>query len=310
MSRFVCNLCGVSKANLWQTNFHIRHFHTKDNKCLKCYFCYSFVRGSELESHMRWHTKELPYMCRKCRFKCKAYNFKSSLLRHYKSHHSGYKINTSTISLKCYFCGRINRNVFFLQNHLRVALTFEKPFKCDISECTRTFPKHSYKYLHVNNFCTKNPHRKKDELKKITCYFCHVKLSRKSFYLHINGHTREESYQCSHCNLRLAHPQVRKRHILCKHNIHLHQKCNFCGVSRVTVGELNSHIRERHTKDSKKFQCYFCRKQFSRVVKTSHMVMHTNEFHYKCKYCPAEYKENKALQNHYFKNPPELLNKN
>jgi len=54
----------------------------------KCYFCNHITEGEHFENHLRWHTKELPY---KCHFKCKSYNIKSSLWKHYKTRHPKFK---------------------------------------------------------------------------------------------------------------------------------------------------------------------------------------------------------------------------
>jgi len=304
MSLLMCNFCGVSKATSRSLNAHINRTHTKQNDYLKCYFCSRFIHTANLESHIVCHTKEQPYMCH---FKCTSYSFKSSLDKHYKNCHSGFKLSTKPISVSCYFCGRNNKTPSCLENHLRTAHTLEKPFKCDFSKCLRTFPTRAYKNKHFINYCTENPRRRKDELKKITCYFCHVKLSRKHFYLHTNGHTGEKPFQCLNCNLWFSHPKVRNRHILLKHKSHLQHKCSFCGVSKVTLDELNRHIRLIHTKDGKKCKCYFCKKVFSLLVPHNHMVVHTNEFHHKCKFCPAEYRASESLKYHYFKSHAELV---
>jgi len=96
-------------------------------------------------------------------------------------------------------------------------------------------------------------------MNKITCYFCHVKLLQRRFYLHINRHTEEKPFKCLHCNLWFSSAVVRDRHILNTHKIHLHHKCSFCGISKVTLDDLNCHIQRVHTKDGKKFKCYFCK---------------------------------------------------
>jgi len=149
--------------------------------------------------------------------------------------------------------------------------------------------------------------KKLNELKIVTCYFCHVKMSRTQFYLHINRHTEEKPFNCLHCSYWFSRPTVRNRHILIKHKINIHHKWNFCGVPKVTLDELNRHIQRIHTKDGKKFKCFFCKKEFLQKVPCSHMVMHTNEFHHKCKFCHAQNKSNQQLQYHCFKNHPERV---
>jgi len=305
MPNFTCNFCGISKDTSRLLNVHIRLYHTKDNNYVRCYFCFRSIRSCKLEPHIGWHTKEQPY---KCHFKCIAYNLKSSLKKHYKNHHPGFTLRSKpTSSLNCYFCGRRNKTPFFLENHLRVAHTFEKPYKCEFSTCPRTFPTSGHKRKHVVYNCAQNVHRRQKLLVKTTCYFCLVNLSSRHIYLHMNGHTGEQPFKCLHCGLRFSQPKVLKRHILSKHKIPFHHKCSFCGVSRVTVGELNTHIRRHHTKDNKKFKCYFCDKEFPHLVPNNHMVKHTNEFHHKCKYCPAQFRALKSLKYHYFRNHPELM---
>jgi len=82
---------------------------------------------------------------------------------------------------------------------LRAAHTFEKPFKCDFSKCKRTFPTSQYKINHVGKYCAQNPKRKQDSQRKLTCYFCHVKVSIRTMSFHSNGHTGEKPYKCLHC---------------------------------------------------------------------------------------------------------------
>ncbi|XP_037772950.1 zinc finger protein 271-like [Penaeus monodon] len=109
LNRFVCEVCGKKFSHKSNINIHMR-VHTKE-KPYSCDICNkAFSQISDLTRHMRVHTKEKPYSCEICD---KAFSQKSDLTRHMRVH-------TKEKPYSCDICNKAISQKSNLVSHMRV----------------------------------------------------------------------------------------------------------------------------------------------------------------------------------------------
>lgn len=78
-----CQVCGKSFRSAWGYKCHIKTHeisHGNTDNCVECYFCKKYFQSpSHLRRHMRSHSSERPYICKKCG---RSYKHNFALIKH------------------------------------------------------------------------------------------------------------------------------------------------------------------------------------------------------------------------------------
>ncbi|KAM9513134.1 uncharacterized protein ACWYII_046658 isoform 1-T1 [Salvelinus alpinus] len=312
-----CADCEKSFENCWGLGPHRCHEpegnKPKDAKQMvikevgfQCLDCGKILTTpTSLNTHMRIHTGEKPYVCKECGkrfsdtsayryhllihngvkpFKCqdcgKAFKQKS-LLRKHMTVHSGERK---------YSCSQCDRQFAYresLKLHLRTH-SGERPFKCTV--CGKDFADKGYLKTHLkihNN--QKNYH----------CGVCGQKFIRIGVLnIHLRSHTGERPYHCTVCDKQFARLDHLKNH----QRTHTGEKpytCTECGKSFTQSGDLTKHKR-LHTGE-RPFECSECHKRFiCSASLTLHMRTHTHRDvkPYSCQECGKSFYEQSHVNGH------------
>uniref|UniRef100_A0A8D9EY77 Zinc finger protein ZFP69B n=1 Tax=Cacopsylla melanoneura TaxID=428564 RepID=A0A8D9EY77_9HEMI len=165
-----------------------------------------------------------------CRFCGEAFRTHDAQMRHYKSAHKTYEV-----SLLCYFCGHIAKNIHSLTSHLRGLHQLPRKtqkilceicsvevlhivehlrnshsgLKFECSQCTRMFTRKCDLRMHI-----KRIHMKAQLEEKFVCKFC-SKVFNFYWYMkrHERVHTGERPYKCKLCPMAFNHMVSLKNHL-------------------------------------------------------------------------------------------------
>ncbi|XP_073467552.1 uncharacterized protein [Aquarana catesbeiana] len=258
---FSCTEFGKCFPSKSQLNVHIRsHTREKSYSCPECGKCFSVK--SHLDTHQRSHTGEKPYSCPECG---KCFSVKSNLYTHQRSH-------TGEKPYSCPECGKCFSVKSHLDTHQR-SHTGEKPYSCP--ECGKCFSVKFSLDTHQRSHTGENPY---------SCPECGKCFSVKfSLDTHQRSHTGEKPYSCPECGKCFS----------VKSNLYTHQRshtgekpysCPECGKCFSDKSHLYTHQRS-HTGE-KPYSCTECRKCFSmKSLLYGHMRSHTGEKPYSCPEC-------------------------
>ncbi|KAL1450803.1 hypothetical protein WDU94_003123 [Cyamophila willieti] len=164
-----------------------------------------------------------------CRFCGQTFRTHDAQMRHYKSVHKTYEV-----SLLCYFCGHIAKNIHSLTSHLRGLHRLPRKtqkilcevcsvevlhivehirnshsgLKFECSQCKRMFTRKCDLRMHI-----KRIHMKAELEDKFVCSFC-SKVFNFYWYMkrHERVHTGEKPYKCKLCPMAFNHMVSLKNH--------------------------------------------------------------------------------------------------
>lgn len=123
-----CDQCGRSFSYIGSLKTHIRivHQNIRPYECKTCFRRFSNM--TNLDCHVRTHTKERPFKCNHCN---KKFTQSSSLKTHITIVHLNQKL------YNCSICEMAFTNPTNVQSHMRSTHLKEKPFVC--LQCGRDF---------------------------------------------------------------------------------------------------------------------------------------------------------------------------
>ncbi|EAT32734.1 AAEL015045-PA [Aedes aegypti] len=149
----------------------------------------------------------------------------------------------------CETCEREFPTLLETKLHYAEQHTQQKTWDCDHPDCTEQFASHQA--LRQHKIKVHDPNYTKPQPRVSICEACgdsfdnSQKLRRHRYAVH---ETEEKPYMCEICFLRFSLPHKLKKHMLRHENIRSHV-CPYCGVAKVTKGELVSHIKNVHSKE-------------------------------------------------------------
>jgi len=292
--------------NLHVTPSQCKLFKMKDKVC---YFCqYKTTKSTNFEAHLRTHTKEKPFLCmeQSCFL---SFGHQSPFDTHCRTVHKIVKSNKHHRSTpNCYFCRQDFVDNYSLDRHV-MCHTRERPYKCLYKNCKNFSCSSQARNKHAL-LCNYNPYLKNNIQKvqslnrkvlnegQFQCYFCLKNFTSKNIlFTHIKNHTGGLKVFCSGCKIRFNSRDIHKHRYSCIKNRRLFT-CPFCNCSKGGLPELNFHIQNVHTKDSVKTKCYFCNASFPEYTMRNHLVLHTKEKSYKCRYCDFSFVLHTSLKSH------------
>lgn len=172
----------------------------KPSKLYPCPHCEkTFMRRSNLNAHIAYHTKIRPYACSIC---SKTFAVKCHLTQHHKIHSNKFQ---------CHVCHKNFDVPSKLSRHIRIH-TNEKPFVCTFPQCSKSFAdNNNLKYhslTHLND-------------KQFSCDIC-MKMfkSRKNLRTHLRTHVDDSRFHCKLCQKGFKYKHNLKNHLI-KHGVNI-----------------------------------------------------------------------------------------
>ena len=186
--KYKCSDCDKHYSTNGALQEHIKSIHLK-TFMFTCEIC-GFKSNAKLrmENHLRTHTGEQPFKCKKCEYRCKD---NASLFHHSRRDH--------TKQVKCNDCGMTFLRTTDLTKHQRNHLNVEqKQAEKKCSLCDETFPDLKTLSIHKND---KHVKKKDEGLKTKFCEICKKEFSSPQSFRHhtITAHTQDFPEICDGC---------------------------------------------------------------------------------------------------------------
>ena len=258
--------------------------------------------------------REKKYKCKVCPY---AFENPSGLERHIKYQHSNnFQMN------ECNVCGKLFKHKVGLDSHLKVHMFVKVRHKCEICPLVsfanasglkrHDIVMHSGKVQkHECHHCGKVIKRKGDltvhmrihlsDTKEFKCDMCGKEfLERKNLNIHKRSFcpklTEKPKLHCEICKKTYSSLTSLTYHK--KHHSIEPKKCTFCDYECKYADRLKRHIQQLHLKD--KIKCKYCTAEFSenRKLNTHLSKSHPNNTDFICKLCDEVFNANILLCNH------------
>nr|XP_029721577.1 zinc finger protein 91-like [Aedes albopictus] len=149
----------------------------------------------------------------------------------------------------CETCEQAFATLLEMKLHHAEQHTQQKTWDCDHPDCKEQFATHQA--LRQHKIKIHDPNYTKPKPRVSICEACgdtfenSQKLRRHKFAVH---EPEEKPYMCEICFLRFSLPHKLKKHMVRHEGIRNHV-CPYCGVAKITKGELTSHIKNIHSKE-------------------------------------------------------------
>ncbi|CRK94965.1 CLUMA_CG008453, isoform A [Clunio marinus] len=255
----VCPHCGKEFKLQKKLRIHIRRIHDFQESLVTCEICGKSVKSFYYKAHMRAHTDEKPFKCKFCP-------------REFK-----------------YFSG--------CRYHVRAAHTGERPYRCPVEGCNQVFIDFPNSSKHI-----KTSHGLKDvkpiRIKKLDPDILEQLTARRR-----STRIRKSVVPLDNSkNTQKIRSKKKTRIIKSKKNVLIlngdkpYKVCPHCGKAFKLQAQLRIHKRRIHGFQKTSVTCEICGNSV-RNYKT-HMMIHTGENPFKCKFCPREFKHSSGYEYH------------
>ena len=240
--------------------------------------------------------------------KCEDDDFRERLRR---NRHILETTKTERRKYECFSCHKQFRRPVSLRSHLYSSGICSKDGsrqeRLQCPHCPSTCLGERSLQRHIDRIHAKYP--------VLECDYCHkVYKNRYQIIRHFhdchNPNRKEKTREaCPICG-RLYDRSYLKRHISWIHKktevegaetlgtISKNSLCPHCGMSFHTLGQLQAHIRSRHT-DIRPFECHLCERKFAQLgMLKTHLTTHSDARPYKCKLCDKWFKTKGSVKGH------------
>uniref|UniRef100_A0AAY5KIL9 C2H2-type domain-containing protein n=1 Tax=Esox lucius TaxID=8010 RepID=A0AAY5KIL9_ESOLU len=195
-----------------------------------CYVCGRILtRTSDMERHLKSHSKERPFHCGTCE---RSFKYKDTL----KKHHVAAPSSAPTLKepKPCGVCGKVFNRASGMAIHMR-SHSSERPFPC--LNCDKTFAQLSYLVVHERVHSGEYPYQ---------CSVCPGKFrTANSLTIHSRKHTGEKPFLCWQCGKSYRAASELAVHM----GTHSEEKpfsCSQCDMTYRTKTQMNTHIEQVH----------------------------------------------------------------
>ena len=241
--------------------------------------------GSPLENCLTDDSKVKPgsqFVCTNC---AKVFDRPYRLQRHMQIH------NPNRPRVSCHICDRTFTRLDTLENHMKCLHAEERPFRCAVESCSKTFATQSTLFHHQKTHTNGKPYN---------CLECDTSFALLHEYkLHMkDSHADTQDLRCSDCYKVFASPAELDQHKLVEHRL----ECEMCGKTFARLAYLKLHV-QIHDGDNL-FNCQFCSAGFdTEYAYKQHLKVHpeyqTAKRTYHCQVCEKVFQHPSNLVAHY-----------
>lgn len=222
------------------------------------------------------------FICTSC---SKVFDRPYRLQRHMQIH------NPNRPRVACHICDRTFTRFDTLENHMKCLHTEERPFKCMVESCNKTFATQSTLFHHQKTHTNGKPYN---------CRECNTSFALLNEYKqHMkNIHADTRDLRCSDCYKVFVSSAELDKHKLVEHRL----ECEMCGKTFARLAYLKMHV---HIHDGDNlFNCQFCSTGFDTEYAykqhlRSHPEYQTAKRIYHCQVCEKVFQHSSNLVAHY-----------
>lgn len=241
--------------------------------------------GSPLDKSLTDDSKIKPgsqFVCTNC---SKVFDRPYRLQRHMQIH------NPNRPRVSCHICDRTFTRLDTLENHMKCLHTEERPFRCMVEACNKTFATQSTLFHHQKTHTNGKPYN---------CHECNTSFALLNEYKqHMkDSHADTQNLRCSDCYKVFVSSAELDQHKLVEHRL----ECEMCGKTFARLAYLKLHI-QIHDGDNL-FNCQFCSTGFdTEYAYKQHLRIHpeyqTAKRTYHCQVCEKVFQHPSNLVAHY-----------
>ena len=222
------------------------------------------------------------FICTSC---SKVFDRPYRLQRHMQIH------NPNRPRVSCEICDRTFTRLDTLENHMKCLHTEERPFRCAVESCNKTFPTQSTLFHHQKTHTNGKPYN---------CNECDMSFALLSEYKqHIkDSHADTQDVRCSECYKVFVSAAEVDKHKMAEHRL----ECEICGKTFARLAYLKMHV-QIHDGDNL-FNCQFCSTGFdTEYAYKQHLRIHpeyqTARRTFHCQVCEKVFQHPSNLMAHY-----------
>lgn len=180
--------------------------------------------------------KTVPFSCDRC---SEVFQDRSLLIAHVRGH-------AGLVPYHCEICEQDFTSLLDMKMHHAEKHTQRRSLSCDHPGCGEFFE--NYQALRYHKTRIHDPNYVGPKPRVYMCENCgesfntKQRLTRHKFSTH---EQEEKNHICEICSMRFAKPYKLKRHML-RHDGIRRYVCPYCGVAKLTKGEVVSHMSNKH----------------------------------------------------------------